>query len=256
MNIPILFENDNIVIFNKPSGLMVHADGRSDEYTLADYVAEKYPSMINVGEPLILEKGTPSETTVQRPGIVHRLDRDTTGAIMVAKTQATFQYLKKQFKKHKIKKVYRALVHGIIKNDTGLIDAPIGRSKSDFRLRTVQDLHNMDARGTMRDAITRFKVLERFNSKWDDKPAPISLVEVYPLTGRTHQIRTHFKHIRHALLGDTLYGSTKARKGEAFDADRTMLHALSITFHLNETGDMTVSAPLPADFEAILAKLR
>ena len=256
LKLEVLFENDNVVIFNKPAGLMVHADGRSTEYTLADYMFDHYPNSREVGEPLVLERGTPSEVLVSRPGIVHRLDRDTTGAIMVSKTQPAFLYLKKQFKKHIIKKVYKALVHGIVKNDTGLIDAPIGRSKSDFRTRTVQDLHTKDARGTMRDAVTRYKVLERFNVEWNGKSAPITLVEIYPLTGRTHQIRTHFKSIRHPLVGDSLYGPARTRDGEIFNANRTMLHANKISFFLNETGDMTVEAPLPTDFEGILAKIR
>ncbi|MEN9852366.1 MAG: ribosomal large subunit pseudouridine synthase rRNA synthase [Candidatus Parcubacteria bacterium] len=256
MKLEVLFENNEVVVLNKPSGLMVHPDGRSDEYTLADYVRDTYPEVVGVGEPLTLEKGKPSETKVDRPGIVHRLDRDTSGAIVIAKTQPAFLYLKRQFKEHTIKKVYTALVMGNVKQDTGIINAPISRSKSDFRVRTVPDPHNKDARGALRDATTRYKVIERYNTQWKGVQCPLTLVEVYPLTGRTHQIRTHFKAIRHPLLADPLYGPVRKREGVEFDAPRTMLHATQITFKTNESGEIVVKAPLPADFNLVLAKLR
>lgn len=256
MKLEVLFENDEVVVLDKPSGLMVHPDGRSDEYTLADYVRDTYPSTVGVGEPLVLEKGKPGQTKVERPGIVHRLDRDTSGAIIIAKTQPAFLYLKRQFKEHEIKKVYTALVMGNVKQDTGIINAPISRSKSDFRTRTVPDPHNKDARGAERNAVTRYKVVERYNTEWNGKNEPLTLVEVYPLTGRTHQIRTHFKSIRHPLLADPLYGPVRKKEGNAFNAPRTMLHATQITFKTNELGEVIVKAPLPADFNTVLAKLR
>ena len=256
LQIPVLYEDLNVIVFNKPSGLMIHADGRSDEYTLADYVRDTYPETVGVGEPLVLERGKPGETRVDRPGIVHRLDRDTSGAIVVARNQPTFLFLKRQFKEHEIKKVYKAIVAGNVKNDTGIIDAPIGRSRSDFRVKATLDLHTKDARGRLRDAVTRYKVLERFNKEWQGKLTPLSLVEVYPLTGRTHQIRTHFKAIRHPLLADPLYSATKKTEGYAYGAIRTMLHASKITFKTKESGEITVEAPLPPDFEVILAKIR
>jgi 23S rRNA pseudouridine1911/1915/1917 synthase len=256
MKIPVLFESDDVVVLNKPSGLMVHADGRSSEYTLADYVHEHYPDCVGVGESLVLEKGKPGETHVERPGIVHRLDRDTSGCIIIAKNQPMFLYLKRQFKDHQIKKVYQAIVSGNVKNDTGLISGSIGRSKSDFRARTVLDLHTKDARGTLRDATTRYKVLERLRGTWNEKVVPTTLVEVRPLTGRTHQIRTHFKHIRHPLLGDPLYGPVRTREGNPFDVERTMLHASQITFTNKDGEEITVSTELPQDFVAALAKMR
>lgn len=255
MTIEVLFESNDVVVLNKPSGLMVHSDGRSDEYTLADYVKDNYPETKDVGEPLILEKGMPGETFVKRPGIVHRLDRDTTGAIIVAKNQPTFLYLKRQFKKHSIKKVYKAIVNGSIKNDIGIIDAPIARSKSDFRARTVPDLHTKDARGKERDAVTRYKVLQRFSKEWNSKEIPVTYVEIFPLTGRTHQIRTHFKHIRHPLLGDGLYGPTRKIEGFPFGVERTMLHASKITFETKNDGLITVEANEPEDFIKTLAFL-
>jgi 23S rRNA pseudouridine1911/1915/1917 synthase len=254
--VEVLYEDDDVVVFNKPAGLMVHADGRSTEYTLADYVRDTYPHAREVGEPLVLEKGTKNELVVHRPGIVHRLDKDTSGAIIVAKKQNIFLYLKRQFKDHEIKKVYRALVIGRVKNDTGLIDSPLARSKSDFRLRTTVDLHTGDARGALREAVTRYKVLERFSALWKEKDYPLTLVEVYPLTGRTHQIRAHFRSIRHPLLGDSLYGPQKKKEEVAFGAPRTMLHSYKITFSLPEKGEIELTAPVPQDFEDILAKNR
>lgn len=250
-----IYEDDRVVVINKPAGLMVHADGRSDEITLADLFGEAYPASREVGEPLVLEKGMPGETVVHRPGIVHRLDRETSGVMILVKDQPTFLHLKRQFKDHTIKKVYKAFVHGHIKHDTGIIDSPIGRSKSDFRIRTVLDLHTNDARGNLRDAVTRYKVLFRWNPLWNNKLTPISMVEVFPETGRTHQIRTHMRSIRHPILGDTLYGPGY-RDGIPFGAERTMLHAYKITLELHEKGQMTFEAEMPSDFEKLLEKLQ
>jgi 23S rRNA pseudouridine1911/1915/1917 synthase len=254
IEIPIVYEDENVVVFNKPAGLMVHPDGKSEEYTLADYVADKYPDSREVGEALVIDKDLPTEKVVHRPGIVHRLDRETSGLIIVAKKQNVFLFLKRQFKAHTVKKVYRAIVLGSVKNDTGIIDAPIGRSKSDFRVRTTVDLHTNDSRGTLREAITRYKVLNRFKTIWRERVEPLTYVEVYPLTGRTHQIRTHLRAIRHPIIGDLLYGPNKKREDVLFGIKRTMLHSFKISIEIPEKGDMSFEAAIPSDFEEILAK--
>ncbi|MDB5259875.1 MAG: hypothetical protein JWN37_106 [Candidatus Nomurabacteria bacterium] len=237
MKIPILFENFHAVIIDKPAGIMVHPDGRQSEYTIADWVKDTYKVLIG-------DEG--------REGIVHRLDRNTTGVLVLAKDNVAYTSFKKQFKDHTVRKVYRAIVEGHIRNDTGMISLPIARARSDFRKRTVVDMFAKDQRGEERDAITRYKVLERSLSP-DGKH--YSYVEVYPVTGRTHQIRAHFRGIRHSILGDDLYGSFKGKN----EAPRSMLHAYSITLEvpLENAGKekMTIISPIPKDMKASLKAL-
>ncbi len=255
-DIPVLYEDGNIVVFNKPAGIMVHGDGRSTEETLADYVVNKYPKLENVGEPLILNPGKQDEKEVSRPGIVHRLDRGTTGVLVVAKNQKAYENLKKQFKGRGVKKKYRVIVHGHVKNNTGIIDLPIGRSTGDFRSKATPDLHmpKTGTRGALREATTRYKVLTRFFIKEGKKNIPLTYVEVLPETGRTHQIRVHFKSIRHPVFGDGLYGvSVKGKAEEAFG--RTALHAVSLSFeHPVTKKPIKVEAPVPRDLHDFLAQ--
>lgn len=250
----ILHEDSYVVVIAKPAGLMVHPDGRSREKTLVDWVRKKFPEMEGVGEVFTFEeKGKKKEIT--RPGIVHRLDKDTSGALVLCKTDEAFRKMKAQFKAHTVKKVYRALVWGHVRHDTGIIDAPIARSKRDFRARTVVDPFDDDARGTERDAVTRYKVIERLRLKQDSKEYPASYIELYPTTGRTHQIRVHCKSIRHPIIADELYGPENMPR----IISRTALHASKITFshpNPNRGGYVTVEAPLPKDFTEALATLK
>ena len=237
MNIPIIYEDNHTLVIDKPAGVMVHEDGRSDEATIADWAKKTHK--IKVGE-----KG--------REGIVHRLDRNTTGALIIAKDDIAFTTFKKQFKDHTARKVYRAIVEGNIKHDTGMISAPIARARSDFRKRAAVDAFSQDTRGKESEAITRYKVLKR--AKTDDG-RQYSYVEAYPLTGRTHQIRAHFRSIRHPIIGDELYGS----KVGANEARRSMLHAYSLTIDIpgEKTGKTkkTFIAKIPSDMEEVLNKL-
>jgi 23S rRNA pseudouridine1911/1915/1917 synthase len=186
-----------------------------------------------------------------REGVVHRIDRNTTGVLVLAKDVETFKSLKKQFHDHTLRKVYRAIVEGNIRHDTGIISLPLARAKSDFRKRTVVDAFAQDTRGEEREAITRYKVLDR--AEKDGKF--FTYVEVYPLTGRTHQIRAHFRAIRHPIIGDDLYGSRNGKK----EAERSMLHAYSITlFLLDDDGkevEKTVVSAVPKDMQDVLKKI-
>jgi RluA family pseudouridine synthase len=236
MKFPILFENTHAVAIDKPAGIMVHPDGRGEEYTVSDWMKETFGT--TVGDK-------------DREGIVHRLDRNTTGVLLLAKDAVAFTSFKKQFKDHTTRKVYRAIVEGHIRNETGMISAPIARARSDFRKRTIVDMFSKDARGEEREAITRYKVLERtvVNEK------QYSYVEVYPITGRTHQIRAHFRGIRHPIVGDDLYGS---RLGKDV-APRSMLHAFSLTVDMPQEIEgrekTTIHAPLPKDMLLTLKSL-
>ena len=237
MKFPSIYEDNHTLVIDKPAGIMVHPDDRQDETTIADWMRDTY-NLSGVGD-------------VGREGIVHRLDRNTTGVLILAKDKIAFTMLKKQFKDHTTRKVYRAIVEGNIKHDTGMISAPIARAKSDFRKRTIVDLFSGDARGEEREAITRYKVLAR--STVEGKQ--YSYVECYPLTGRTHQIRAHFRGIRHPIIGDDLYGSKEGKD----QAPRSMLHAYSLTIKVpgEKEGmiEKTFTAPVPKDMGEALKKL-
>jgi len=232
-----LKETNNLLFINKPSGLVVHPDGRTKEETLCDWILENYPEVKGVGEPLILSDGT----VVDKPGIVHRLDRDTSGVMVIAKTQEAFLHLKEQFKNHSVKKEYHAFVYGHLKEDEGTIDRPIGKSKKDFRQWSAQ----RGARGMMRSAVTNFKVIERGESDGER----VTLVAVMPETGRTHQIRVHMKAINHPLVSDTLYAP---KRPSVLGFTRTALHAVSLTVSDIDGESISVQAPYSPDFESAL----
>ena len=233
-NVEILYEDKDILAINKPSGLVVHSDGKTAEKTLVDWIILKYPKIKKVGESWT----TPSGEIIYRPGIVHRLDRETSGVMLVAKTQKGFENLKKQFQEHKIEKVYHAFTYGEMKNDSGTIDRPIARSKKDFRMWSAQ----RGARGEPREAITDYKVITRANG--------YSFVHVFPKTGRTHQIRVHFKAINYPLVSDSLYApKRKNERKNRLGLERVALHSYGITFTDLKDKSHTVTAPYPGDFE-------
>jgi len=241
MKIPILYEDKDALVINKPAGLVVHSDGKTKEKTLVDWILKKYPKMKNVGEPIILDDGT----KIVRPGIVHRTDRDTTGVLIIAKNQKAYEFLKGQFKARKVHKVYQAFVYGDLKDERGMIDRPIGRSVNDFRKWTAQ----RGARGEMREAVTYFKVL---NKKYD-----ITFVEAMPKTGRTHQIRVHFGAINHPLVQDRLYATDfYLKKRQQLGFERTALHARELEIKLPSGKMLNVVAPYPKDFEEAIKKIQ
>lgn len=233
----ILYEDKDIVAINKPAGLVVHSDGKTNEPNLVDWLLLKYPEIKNVGEPGRNAKGE----EVLRSGIVHRLDRDTSGVMLVAKTQEAFENLKSQFQNHEVQKIYNAFLLGELKNDKGTIDRPIGRSSKDFRMWSAQRW----ARGELREAVTEYQVINRKDG--------YTLVEVRPKTGRTHQIRVHFKAISYPLVGDPLYSPTSENK---LGFKRTALHSYKVTFKNTDGVMQTVTAPYPDDFSRAVALLQ
>ncbi len=235
MKLPIIYEDAHTLVINKPVGIMVHPDDRGEEATISGWLLETYPNVVKVGEE-------------GRHGIVHRLDRNTTGVLLLAKDNSAYRSFKTQFKDHTTRKVYRAIVEGNIKDDSGMIQDSLARAKSDFRKRTIVDMFSQDMRGEEREAITRYKVLAR--AKTEDG-STYTYVECYPITGRTHQIRAHFRGIRHPIVGDDLYGSKKGKD----IAPRSMLHALSLTISIPEQGEMTFEAPVPEDMAKTLVHL-
>jgi 23S rRNA pseudouridine1911/1915/1917 synthase len=239
--IPILYEDEYVLVLNKPAGISVHASAKNPgEYTVATWIKDHYPGIETWGGDEELEYEG-EKVMVPRPGIVHRIDRDTSGCLLVAKTEPVWKFMKRQFQEHAIKKKYSALLLGCPSNERGIINAPIGRAGGG---RVDRKAVGENARGVLRDAITRY-VVEKCFSVDSQK---FALVSLYPETGRTHQLRVHMKHIGNPIIADPLYGRKNA---PALGFVRTALHAESISFKTPER-EILVTAPLPKDFIAIL----
>jgi len=224
----IVYEDEDLLIVNKAAGMVVHpAPGHSDD-TLVNALLARYPDL---SEDMALEDDT-------RPGIVHRLDKDTSGLLIVAKNAHTQVALVEQMKQHEVVKRYQALVEGIVALDKGSIDAPIGRDQRHRQQMTITALEG-------RDAVTHFRVLQRF--------ARHTLLLLQLETGRTHQIRVHLQAIGHPVVGDSVYGTGRTLRG--FHLQRQFLHAYQLSFKHPSTGALLeFEAPLPPDLQAVLAE--
>jgi 23S rRNA pseudouridine1911/1915/1917 synthase len=235
MDLSILFEDANMVAVDKPSGLMTHGDGRSTDETASDWFASTYPECVGVGETQRLPDGT----ELARPGVVHRLDRETSGVLVFAKTNEAHAFLKEEFKARLAKKTYLAFVYGVPKERKGTIDFSIGRSRQDFRLRSAQP----KAKGTLREALTRYEVIGDIGTH--------SLMKITPETGRTHQIRVHLKAIHHPVVCDPLYAPNHTCD---LEFNRLGLHAYSLLLKTIEGGEITIVAPVPVDLTRALQR--
>lgn len=234
-NIEIIHETDSYLCINKPTGLVVHSDGKTSESSVVDWILATYPHLQGVGEPMKLSDGT----SIDRPGIVHRLDRETSGVMLIAKTQEAFEYFKKLFQDHAVQKTYHAFVYGHLKEDKGIIDKAIGRSSQDFRKWSAQ----RGARGVMREAITHYRVIERTEDNSGEK---VTFIELKPITGRTHQIRVHMKAVHHPVIADSLYAPNQKK---LLSFKRTALHAREIVFTDQNGNLQTYRAEYPEDFK-------
>jgi len=226
-NIPldIVYEDQDVIVVNKPRGMVVHPAPGHASGTLVNALMYHCKDLSGING-------------VMRPGIVHRIDRDTTGLLMVAKNDLAHVSLAEQLKEHSVTRRYTALVHGNVPHDSGTIDAPIGRDPHDRKLYTVTDRN-------AKDAVTHFSVIERIGGDY-------TLVELQLETGRTHQIRVHMKYIGYPLAGDPVYGRNKTvpLKGQA-------LHAGILGFTHPRSGErLQFEVPLPEDFNTILFNLR
>ncbi len=222
----IVFENDDLLVINKPAGMVVHPAAGHVQGTLVNAVLGHAPDLEGVGD-------------AQRPGIVHRLDKDTSGLIVVAKTDAAHRELQRQFKDREVEKNYLALLDGQPPTDTGRIEAAIGRDvRERKRMAVVPERQG-------RPAVTEYKVVEKF--------AAHTLVEARLLTGRTHQLRLHFAYLKCPIVGDRVYG----RRTPSLPLDRQFLHAARLTLKLPGSGQArTFTAPLPDDLAKVLQLLR
>jgi 23S rRNA pseudouridine1911/1915/1917 synthase len=213
----VLFEDDDLLVINKPAGLVVHPGAGNQTHTLVNALLHHCTSLSGIGGK-------------QRPGIVHRLDKETSGCLVVAKNDAAHQHLSRQFADREVKKVYLALVSGTLKRPRGTIEAPIGRHPVQRKKMAVNQ-----ARG--RVAKTDYRVLQSGGG--------VSLVECAIHSGRTHQIRVHLHHIGHPVVGDSLYGKKVA-------GQRQMLHAWKLGFTHPQTNEQLVfEAPIPDDFRRL-----
>ena len=222
--VEILYEDDDIIVVNKPKGMVVHpANGNPDGTLVNAVMAICKDSLSGIGGEI-------------RPGIVHRLDKNTSGAIIIAKNDKAHINLSEQLKNHEIKKTYIALVRGVVKENNATINMPIGRSKKDRK--------KMDVDKKGKEAITHFKVLKRYKD--------CTLLEINIETGRTHQIRVHLSHIGYPIIGDEVYSNGKNK----WNIEGQCLHAKSLDFKHPITGkNMHIEAPIPEYFENIIKEL-
>jgi len=228
----VLYEDDYLAVVDKPAGMVVHPAAGHWEGTLVNALMGRYPDLQEAGG----FEDEPASNRPPRPGIVHRLDKDTSGLIVVAKTTRIAELLQGQFQARQVEKTYLALVEGVPAVGDGQIDAPIGR---DPRQRK-----RMAATPTGRPAQTGYRVVGRFGD--------YALVEVHPRTGRTHQVRVHLAFIGHPIVGDLVYGRRRSRLA----CGRQFLHAWKLSFtHPVSGAPMSFEAPLPDDLRAVLAQL-
>ncbi len=226
MELDILYEDEDILLVNKPKGMVVHpAAGHVDDTLVNGLMAHCKGNLSGING-------------VMRPGIVHRIDRDTTGILIVCKNDMAHNSIAEQLKCHSITRRYQAIVCGVIREETGVVDAPIGRHPTDRKKMAVCVKNG-------RHAVTHYQVLERFSA--------YTYIECRLETGRTHQIRVHMSSIHHPVLGDTVYGPAKC----PFALEGQTLHAGVLGFVHPRTGEyMEFRAPLPEYFEQLLVKLR
>ena len=226
MQLDIVYEDEDVLVINKPKGLVVHPAAGHQDDTLVNGL------LYAMGDDL---SGINGEL---RPGIVHRIDKDTSGLLAVAKNDYAHNILASQLKDHTMARSYEAIVVGSFREDSGTVDAPIGRHPSDRKKMCVIERNS-------KHAVTHWEVVERFRG--------YTHIRCRLETGRTHQIRVHMAHIGHPLLGDTVYGHKKPELGQ----DSQCLHAFSLCFrHPRDGRPVMVFAPLPKYFEEVLEKLR
>ena len=236
-DIKIIYEDEDLLVLDKPSGITVNkADTTKGEFTVQDYLEEKFK---NNSAYLTADK---ESDFYKRAGFVHRIDKETSGILVVAKNPLSFENLQLQFKDRNVSKTYVALAHGHVDSSRGEISVPVGR------LPWNRKRFGVLAGG--KEATTLYKILERFEK-------PFTLLELNPKTGRTHQIRVHLKYFNHPIFGDSLYAGRKTSRDDRKTLERFFLHAKKIFFSHPKTGDrVEFESPLPTELENVLSILR
>lgn len=238
MAFKILFENANLLVVDKPAGISIYPEeiissGKNQigKITLIEELIKSYPELENVGER-------------PRYGIVHRLDKETSGVLLVAKNNQSLDWLQNQFKENRVSKKYIALITGIIEESEGKVETLIGRSKKDFRKQKVYFEGEPEAKGK-REAITEYKVLKRFKD--------YTLIEVRPKTGRMHQIRVHMAYLHHPIAGDKKYGAKDQLCPDGLT--RQFLHSNSLEIEMQDGSKKIFGSELPDDLKKIVENL-
>lgn len=230
MEVKIIHEDEDLLVLEKPAGITVFPEKKANEKTLIDFLLEKYPLLKKVGQP-------------PRYGIVHRLDKDTSGILLVAKNEKALKFFQKQFKERKVIKKYLALLHGKLKENFGKIETLIGRSPKNRQKQKVYLPFEPKAKGK-RKAITEYRVLERFQN--------YTLCEVIPKTGRKHQIRVHFSYLGHPIVGDKIYGF----KDQKSDLKRHFLHAFYLKIKMPNGKEKEFYSKMPKELKNFIETLR
>lgn len=226
----VIYEDKNLLVINKPSGLITHPkDANDKQESVTGWLVEKYSEIKTVGEDPL------------RPGLVHRLDKDTSGLLVIAKTQDSFLYLKNLFQERKIQKFYLALVNGKPKEPKGIIDAPMGR----IGMKRTTQLHGKKKLKDEKTAITEYGTLKNFRD--------FTLLDVSPHTGRTHQIRVHLKSIGTPIAGDPLYGHKNPNGPK--QPERLFLHAYKLQFISPDGKALSFETDLPEDLQKFINEL-
>jgi len=233
MELKILYEDDNLLAISKPAGIMVFSEKKDRKKTLVDFLLEKFLYLNRVGKK-------------PRHGIVHRLDKDTSGVLLVAKNNKTLNFLQKQFKQRKVIKKYLALVIGKVKTNTGEIDTLIGRAPKNRTKQKVYLPHSpRTPKKGLRRAITEYRAVKKFKH--------YTLLEVFPKTGRKHQIRCHLSHLSHTIVGDKTYGFKNQLKPK--NLNRQFLHANFLKIKLPDKKEQEIKSNLPKELKKVLKEL-
>lgn len=232
LELPIIFEDNDVVVINKPAGVLAHSGVGNNSATISDWLVQHYPTAAGIGEA-----GT------ARSGIVHRLDKDTSGVMIMAKSETAYNHLKAAWQKERVRKEYLALVYGIPGETDGRIVQALSRSKRNPMRRTV------DPAGKL--AITEWRKIQTLASPGGQ--STYALLRVFPFTGRTHQIRVHLHWLGFPIVGDALY--TFKRQRPPHGVTRQLLHAEKLSLELPNGDPHTFTAPLPPDFQAVIDQL-
>ncbi|MEK7120383.1 MAG: RluA family pseudouridine synthase [Patescibacteria group bacterium] len=231
-DVPIIYEDDYVLVINKPRGIAVHPDTKHTQNTIVNWAIKHYPPIAKVGEDMT------------RPGIVHRLDKETSGVMILAKTQIMFEWLKKAFHDRLVKKQYLVLVSGTFPENIKFIDLDIGRSPNKPKQLAISSIRAKQKSIKVRPAKTEFKIIKKFKK--------YTLLEARPLSGRTHQIRVHLASAGYPVVGDKIYGK---KQPNDLKSGAMFLHSQTLTVPFPDENSRQWNAPTPDDLKIILRKL-
>lgn len=238
-DIAVVYEDDHLIVIDKPPGIVVNRAESVKGETVQEWAEQR----LGITPPPVFDP----DGFASRAGIVHRIDKETSGLLVIARNEQVFRDMQAKFKERTVKKTYVALVHGKLVPERGEIRAPVGR------LPWNRERFGIVPGG--REAITKYAVTKLFSVIIDGKAEAASMVELYPETGRTHQIRVHLKYVNRPILGDYLYAGRKVSRGDRLSIPRVMLHAWKIVFSHPVSGvELALTAPIPDDMRTVIGE--